>query len=629
MERQGKQAIVMVAIEPPAAAAEEASCSTSSTPVISEEEEEPLDGAILAEKILEQANELRSMQALQKRIEVLEKRGDQQKIKEVKRADKKAGSLAIARLQEKLDKAERRATDYCKRYTTSQFQLKARDKELSRLRAKSEKLEASSEKISKSNELLKGYVSRLESRLQASLDTKDDQQKIKEMSRRLASLSEDNERLQKHLSAQMEDNITMADSLNELRKRLDSDALAIGLESGEVLVELSNTKQICEQLEQKVEQRERDNQLLSEYANELRVKLADPPEPPPRDRTADDLALERRMEEVGRQVGELSATVRAQEERERELVRSGEEDRAAMDALRRELGEKAAELDALSFQHSGLRKKAGHLKQILKSLSSFCAQVQREVGELSSADASRLAEVEKGVLNMSADVLEPENRSFVKVLLQVVAASLEQRREVLHSQSSVQLLKGELKEISAKLARERAAAEQPSGQKTISLAYEDSKTPTSQGAAGFAFKTKSFAESVQHSSSRSEQTSRMLGDLERELRQARSIASRKKGVGEGGGGGDENVSAGQTPAEVVGSSTKVELCVRPEPSEAGSDTEFLSPMSRYSDPSPALDLLKSSRGATHFTPGKHTIQERLQILQSRFSKLNAESNSKQ
>ena len=142
MERQGKQAIVMVAIEPPAAAAEEASCSTSSTPVISEEEEEPLDGAILAEKILEQANELRSMQALQKRIEVLEKRGDQQKIKEVKRADKKAGSLAIARLQEKLDKAERRATDYCKRYTTSQFQLKARDKELSRLRAKSEKLEA-------------------------------------------------------------------------------------------------------------------------------------------------------------------------------------------------------------------------------------------------------------------------------------------------------------------------------------------------------------------------------------------------------------------------------------------------------------------------------------------------------
>ena len=59
------------------------------------------------------------------------------------RADKKAGSLAIARLQEKLDKAERRATDYCKRYTTSQFQLKARDKELSRLRAKSEKLEAS------------------------------------------------------------------------------------------------------------------------------------------------------------------------------------------------------------------------------------------------------------------------------------------------------------------------------------------------------------------------------------------------------------------------------------------------------------------------------------------------------
>ena len=47
------------AIEPPAAAAEEASCSTSSTPVISEEEEEPLDGAILAEKILEQANELR------------------------------------------------------------------------------------------------------------------------------------------------------------------------------------------------------------------------------------------------------------------------------------------------------------------------------------------------------------------------------------------------------------------------------------------------------------------------------------------------------------------------------------------------------------------------------------------
>ena len=317
MERQGKQAIVMVAIEPPAAAAEEASCSTSSTPVISEEEEEPLDGAILAEKILEQANELRSMQALQKRIEVLEKRGDQQKI-QAKRADKKAGSLAIARLQEKLDKAERRATDYCKRYTTSQFQLKARDKELSRLRAKSEKLEASSEKISKSNELLKGYVSRLESRLQASLDTKDDQQKIKEMSRRLASLSEDNERLQKHLSAQMEDNITMADSLNELRKRLDSDALAIGLESGEVLVELSNTKQICEQLEQKVEQRERDNQLLSEYANELRVKLADPPEPPPRDRTADDLALERRMEEVGRQVGELSATVRAQEERERE-----------------------------------------------------------------------------------------------------------------------------------------------------------------------------------------------------------------------------------------------------------------------------------------------------------------------
>ena len=194
MERQGKQAIVMVAIEPPAAAAEEASCSTSSTPVISEEEEEPLDGAILAEKILEQANELRIMQALQKRIEVLEKRGDQQKI-QAKRADKKAGSLAIARLQEKLDKAERRATDYCKRYTTSQFQLKARDKELSRLRAKSEKLEASSEKISKSNELLKGYVSRLESRLQASLDTKDDQQKIKEMSRRLASLSEDNERL--------------------------------------------------------------------------------------------------------------------------------------------------------------------------------------------------------------------------------------------------------------------------------------------------------------------------------------------------------------------------------------------------------------------------------------------------
>ena len=93
MERQGKQAIVMVAIEPPAAAAEEASCSTSSTPVISEEEEEPLDGAILAEKILEQANELRSMQALQKRIEVLEKRGDQQKI-QAKRADKKAGSLA-------------------------------------------------------------------------------------------------------------------------------------------------------------------------------------------------------------------------------------------------------------------------------------------------------------------------------------------------------------------------------------------------------------------------------------------------------------------------------------------------------------------------------------------------------
>ena len=79
----------------------------------------------------------------------------------------------------------------------------------------------------------------------------------------------------------------------------------------------------------------------------------------------------------------------------------------------------------------------------------------------------------------------------------------------------------------------------------------------------------------------------------------------------------------------MGSSTKVELCVRPEPSEAGSDTEFLSPMSRYSDPSPALDLLKSSRGATHFTPGKHTIQERLQILQSRFSKLNAESSNKQ
>ena len=71
---------------------------------------------------------------------------------------------------------------------------------------------------------------------------------------------------------------------------------------------------------------------------------------------------------------------------------------------------------------------------------------------------------------MSADVLEPENRSFVKVLLQVVAASLEQRRG-----SSNFVLRpaaeGRVKGDIGQVGEGEGCAEQPSGQKTISLAY--------------------------------------------------------------------------------------------------------------------------------------------------------------
>ena len=522
-----------------------------------EEEEEGLlgDGA-LAERVLSQAIDLQAQQEkivlleekLRDAVTQLEQRGDPAP---KKRSVPKSERTSMAKLSERLEKAERRAIDFTKRFNTATAALKSRDKELKNLRFKAERLERENAKAEKKNQLLQNHVSRIESRLRAAVNTKDDTENMKIMSQKLSAIAEENESLHTKLSESMEENIVLSESLNEVRRLVDDEAFTRGLEDGgQVLVELSQQKQICSLLEN-------DNKLLLNYIKDLRVtsqtedlsvlrmKLSNPVQSDLQgSNDAEDLMLQKRLESFREELQILGGALRAQEERETLLITTSNEERAQLNAARQELGEAQSKCDGLTFQCKTLKKKCVHLKSVLKSLNAFCAQVSKLANfkDMSDVDEDKLDEMERHLINTSV-VTGPssENRAFIKLIMSLMGSAMEQRRECIAREEEMGLMRETIKEMSGKVAalsREKALAEKEllssrhhDDQETILFQASSGAMTTASGITGgtvgthrtkagsystpslieetprpqggmFAFKTKSFADSLQEEGGR-------------------------------------------------------------------------------------------------------------------------------
>ena len=99
--------------------------------------------------------------------------------------EKKVAEQTVAKLSERAEKAEKRASEYQKRATTAGNALKSKDRELRKLRTTAERLGKENEKIEKTNKLLQTYVGRLECRLNAAVNTKDDREMVEVLGQKL------------------------------------------------------------------------------------------------------------------------------------------------------------------------------------------------------------------------------------------------------------------------------------------------------------------------------------------------------------------------------------------------------------------------------------------------------------
>lgn len=659
---------------------EEESSSGTPSPVIEEYQDY---NAKLTEKVLSQAMHIKSLEEevedLRAKLVSKQRKGEDAVSASKTGAstssgharlmkEKKVAEQTVAKLSERAEKAEKRASEYQKRATTAGNALKSKDRELRKLRTTAERLGKENEKIEKTNKLLQTYVGRLECRLNAAVNTKDDREMVEVLGQKLTRAKGEKEELQNKLSEAIQENIVLSESLNEVRNLFDNEAVSLGLDSGEVLVELTAQKQACSLLEQKVESQEKDNQLLVDYIKDLRVtsqlsgasavaaKLSNPDVVrSDHSQSADELILQQRLESVREEIHMLGVTVKAQEEREKLLIQSSQEEKKQLHETMKELSEVQAMLDSLALSESQTRKKYNHLKTVFKSLNTFCVEASQmeDFNEIDSLDLSKLDEVERQVVNISTNILGPENRTFIKLYMSILSAALEQRRININSEEEIAILRESLKDYSAKvtsLVRQKALVDKELSKQQVvssiqshtnsisvdSFAKNLYSTPSfGFGSVGerpkeetFAFQTKSFADSIQQEaeapSVKSDQkTSRKLGELERELEIVKSIAKRSESSSARKSAEEAPEPIQQSSPEVVGSTSKFEY----KKEDNSSDTEFMSPLSTNSGydsakSTPFVDFGKHN--STRFTPGKYTIKERMQLLQNRFNRLNQE-----
>ncbi len=355
--------------------AESSSGEAESSPSLVKEYSETLAEKVLSQAIQiteleEELKHMRKAQAASRKAgeRVIDPAGAASRQRAKK--DKMDVQQTVFQLSELLEKAERRATEYQKRVNTATQALRTKDRELKTLRASSERHGRESEKLAKSNAMLQSYVERLEGRLAAAVNTKDDREKMEGMQRKLSSLKGDKDALQRKLSDTIEENILLSESLNEIRSLIDTEALSLGLESGEVLVELTAQKQARGLLESQIEAQRKDNALLVGFVKDLRLthrlegaealalKLSNPIVEQERDlRNAEEMILARRLETVQEEIKLLGGTVKAQEEREQLLLRSSQEERTQLSAAVKELGESKALCDSLALESQTYRKK--------------------------------------------------------------------------------------------------------------------------------------------------------------------------------------------------------------------------------------------------------------------------------
>ena len=161
----------------------------------------------------------------------------------------------------------------------------------------------------------------------------------------------------------------------------------------------------------------------------------------------------------------------------------------------------------------------------------------KDLQDIGEVGLERLDEVERQIINLSTNIIGPENRSFIKLYMSVLGNCLEQRRGNINLREESEILRETVKELSTKIAKigsEKAAMEKElSKQQVVSEIHSHTKSITGETSMihdsystppvespPFRFQTKSYADSFQAGSSsskdpesvRSDETSRKIDE---------------------------------------------------------------------------------------------------------------------